>query len=127
MFLSVSNTRAGLVGRIALISTNYKTKIIDFDQSVLPIPYYSENVILVDITKHVPTDFDIEYVTFLTRNIPNSTLNILVEDKEMSCIRPLISNKMLFSGDKISFIMKEEPIGASFGIQIRYFEGDTII
>ena len=122
----MSKTKAGLVQRIVLISTNDETEFINFDKSYLPIPYFSDNAILIDISNYIPKDFDIEYVTFLTQNIPNSTLNIVIKDKEKTCSRPLISNKMLFSGDKISITMKEQIVGSSFSIQIRYFVGDAI-
>ena len=94
---------------------------IHFNQFSLPIPYFSENAILIDISNHIPKDFDIEYVMFFTQNIPNSTLNIVIEDKQRSCNRPLESNMMLFSGDTISISMKDQSIGAYYSIQIRYF------
>ena len=125
MFLSVSNTKPGLVKQINFISTDGKQEYISFDQSSLPIPYHSDNVIIIDISNLIPKDFDIRLVMFVTQNIPNSTLNIMINDKERSCNRPLESNKMLFSRDKISIQMKEQSIQASYSIQIRYFSLDS--
>ena len=115
----MSNTKAGLLQKIILMSTDDEREYIYFDQPSLPIPYYSDNAILIDITNHIPKYFELQTIIFFTENIPNSTLNIDIEDKERSCKRPLESNKMLFSGDKISIPMKEQSIGTYYSIQIR--------
>ena len=94
--------------KIYIVASDSKFIEIALNESLRPAPYFPGGRFLVDISNNVKTTKDFEQITFVTKNIPNHTLKIHVEDKNMLCNRPLASNKMLFSGDKIEIQMKKK-------------------
>ena len=93
--------------KIYIVASDSKYIEIALNESLRPAPYFPGGRFLVDISNNVKITKDFEEIIFVTKNIPNHTLKIHVEDKNMLCNRPLASNKMLFSGDKIEIQMKQ--------------------
>ena len=94
-------------------------EITFYPEEKLPDAFYPDNKFTIDISKHIPPNFDLSKIVFVVKNIPQHTVKVSIVDKEMAVNRPLGSNRLLFSGDKIELKMMERQRQALFLLDIR--------
>ena len=104
---------------ISLISADGEELTVAMNKTIIPTPYFPGSKFKIDITDLIPKRFDLESIAFQFKNVQNQTLMMSVEDKDIFCNRPLASNKMLFSGDKIEVKMKENVFVYTYSLDLR--------
>ena len=97
-----------------------KQEEINFNpEEKLPDAFYPDNKFTIDISKHIPPNFDLSNIVFAVKNTPDHIVKVTIVDKEMAVNRPLGSNRLLFSGDKIELEMTKRQRQALFMLDIR--------
>jgi hypothetical protein len=126
--MSVNNVKklSELITSISYISAN-ETHIYTEPKDTMPIPFYPDNKFTIDVSHYIPDDFELENIEFVVKNIPGYYLKINIVDKESVVNRPLSSNKMRFSGDKIELQMKNQEKQALYLIDLRYLLTYTFV
>ena len=89
-------------------------------------PYYPDTCIGIDISKHVQNT-PVRSLTFRFASLSNYGVNILVEDKELACNRPIMEHQLLFSGNAIRLSSSKQNIGKSYSVafeKVTFVEND---
>ena len=104
--MSTVTKLSDLVSRIILISED-DTEISVTPEDTIPDVFYPDNKFSLDLSLYLPPAFHLASVVFAVHSRINHALKVSVIGKERAADRPLASNMISFSGDKIELDMMD--------------------